>query len=131
MTSLTSQKAQMGKAWNVNFFLWLHSSGAALRSPSWKYGNITVICLTMCYFSWSVSINNCTEFQISYHCILHFLLPFKIKFEHTYKYIMLLLQYIERELNNLRVDSMVGTLWDTVNLYYSLFIQPKEIINVY
>ena len=91
-----------------------------------KYSNIMVICLTMCYFSWGVSIDHCTDFHVSYHCILNFLVPF---FEHTHKYIILLLQYKGRELNKLRAYSMVGTSWDTASLYHSLFNQAKEIAN--
>ena len=37
-----------------------------------EYGNISDMS-TMCYFSWGVPIDICTDFQMSYHCILNFL----------------------------------------------------------
>ena len=151
LTSLTSQKAETGKAWNetnlqsTSLYGCIHL--VLLFFHQADYGNITVIRLTMCYFSWGVSFDHVTTVilrlyalpcaislevcpliivQIS-RCLItvHYIFfpLFTIKFEHTYNYIM---QYIERELNKLRVYSMVGILWDNM----PQFNQQKEIIIV-
>ena len=66
-------------------FIWCCSSFTKLNN------NNTVMCPTMCYCSWDVSFDHCTDFMMSYHCVLHFLALFTIKLEHTYKFFMLLI----------------------------------------
>ena len=80
LTSLTSQNAETGKAWNEANLQSTSSYGCIhlvlFFFHQAEYSNIMVICPTMCYFSWGVFFYHCTDFQMSYHCILNILVPF-------------------------------------------------------